>query len=297
MNKGDTMEKINQIGNKIKELFIKLGKWAKTSKLNMSVTIATSVIIVLGIVITIIISSRGGVDNKITVTTVHEETADSDIETTMPTPGQDELFTTNVNEAENGKFVNNPTLLEPKLTAKMTWTSEGVSYTQYSLTIKNVSDTKIDGWVLILRNDNSFDISDNWNAQYSVNGSNLVIMPFPDNEVISVGEEINIGFVISSYKYIYFNSATVFVGDACESFNINVHRNEQTTTTGETTKDDSSSETTTNKETTTTFEEETTTVDDETTTIDDKSTSIDEETPIQETTVFDSSDSTAPDTP
>lgn len=263
------MEKLKKIGNKIKELFIRIGKWAKTSKLNMSVTVSSSVILVLGIIIVIIISSRGGVDNKIVVTTVGEATAGEDIETTMPTPAADELFTTDIDQQETGNFVYEPSLLEPNLVAKMQWSKDGVYYTQYSVTVKNLTDETIDGWALVFRSDSSFDFTDNWNGQYSVNDNSLVVLPFPDNELIRPGEEINFGFVITSYKYIYFNTATVFVGDDYESFAISVHHTEPSTTKNdETTSVYENDETTTyNNETTTpevTTEEEKTTTGGET---------------------------------
>ena len=256
------MEKLKKIGNKIKELFIRIGKWAKTSKLNMSVTVSSSVILVLGIIIVIIISSRGGVDNKIVVTTVGEATAGEDIETTMPTPAADELFTTDIDQQETGNFVYEPSLLEPNLVAKMQWSKDGVYYTQYSVTVKNLTDETIDGWALVFRSDSSFDFTDNWNGQYSVNDNSLVVLPFPDNELIRPGEEINFGFVITSYKYIYFNTATVFVGDDYESFAISVHRTEPSTT-----KNDETTSTYENDETTSTYEnDETTSQGNETTT-------------------------------
>lgn len=292
----DTLVDKPGFGAKVKGLFVRIGKWAKDSKLNMSVLITTCVMTILILIVIIIIAAKGGVDNKLQQTTVSDPTGDNNqAETTMPTPAEDELFTTDVNDDENGNYVYEPEILSTKMTIKGSWISDGVYYTQYNVAITNVSNQKIDGWVVVVRADNSLEITDNWNAQFSVKGTNITILPFPDNEVIDVDETINVGFVVSSYRYVYFNEATVFQGSKYETYKIsvsqiqNVTRNtdygtfdsettsenemttrEQDSTISETTsyEETTSEEQTTEEETTTAFipEEPTTTTPEETTT-------------------------------
>lgn len=291
-----TPEDKQGFGTKVKDLFVRIGKWAKDSKLNMSVLVATSVMTILILIVIIIIAAKGGVDNKLQQTTVGDPTGNSNqAETTMPTPAEDELFTTDVNEAENGNYVIEPEILSTKMTIKGSWISDGVYYTQYNVAITNVSNQKIDGWAVVVRADNSLEITDNWNAQFSVKGTNITILPFPDNEIIDADETINVGFVVSSYRYVYFNEATVFQGAKYETYKIsvsqiqNVTRNtdygtfdnetsfenemttrQQDTTVSETTSyEETTSEEQTSEEETTTIntpEEPTTTIPEEPTT-------------------------------
>lgn len=294
---------------KVKGLFVRVGKWAKDSKLNMSVLVTTCVMTILILIVIIIIAAKGGVDNKLQQTTVSDPTGDNNQEeTTMPTPAEDELFTTDVNENENGNYVYEPEILSTKMTIKGSWISDGIYYTQYNVAITNVSNQKIDGWAVVVRADNSLEITDNWNAQFSVKGTGVTILPFPDNEVIDVDETINVGFVVSSYRYVYFNEATVFQNAKYETYKIsvsqiqNVTRNtdystldsettsenemttrEQDSTISETTSSyekTTSEEQTTEEETTTTFTPEETTT---TTTTEETTTGeIPEETTSQE---------------
>lgn len=271
------MDFILKFGKKIRKIIKKIKKWALDSKLNMSVLSCGLLIFTLGLVICLIVIFRGGVDNTVVVeapTTVGESTASLEVETTLVEPADDEKFTTEINISDTSNFVNNPTKLSIKLTVKDSGAMGDKFFTQYSLKIKNVSDKTIDGWAIVLRNGQVFDLSDNWNAQYSAKNGELVILPYPDNERIVSGQEINIGFVVISYNYLYFKSATVFVGDYNESFNVTVNKyaSEGTFTTEETSSD------------TEITDEETTTPDNETETSDDSETS--------ETDITDESDST-----
>lgn len=289
-------------GNKIKGLFLKIGKWAKDSKLNMSVLVTTSVMTILILIVVIIIISKGGVDNKLQQTTISDPTDNNNqAETTMPTPADDELFTTDVDEDENGNYVTNPKILSTKMTIKSSWISDGVYYTQYNVAIKNVSGNKINGWAVVVRADNSLEITDNWNAQFSLNGKSITILPFPDNEIIKADETINVGFVVSSYRYIYFNEATVFQNAKYETYKINVSQIQYTTkdTNYNTSGDETTSEQemTTRKQDSTTIE--TTSFEDEETT--PESTSVEETTTnivLEETTTnIVPEETTTPDTP
>lgn len=270
-------EQLKQDGaaEKIKHFFAKIGKWAKDSKLNMSVLITTGVMFILLLIVVIIIIGKGGVDNKYQQTTVADPTDKSNENgTTMPTPAEDELFTTDINEEETGNFVTVPEILSAKLSIKSSWVSGGVCYTQYNVAIKNVSGKKIDGWAAVIRTDSSMEITDNWNAQYLLDGKNITILPFPDNEVIDKDETINVGFVVSSYRYVYFNEVTVFQKNNFETYKISVSQIQYVTNS---TDDNSRSddETSTKEEKTTHKEEETTDKEDE---------SIRETTSVEETT-------------
>ncbi|NLL93404.1 MAG: hypothetical protein GX225_04625 [Clostridiales bacterium] len=308
------MEKIKKTFSKfikiIKKEFTALWQWAKNSKLNMSVLMSGSLVVILGIVIFTILVVRGGADNKLVIkeTTTFDEDANQS-ETTMPKPADVELFTTEVDKDELGNIVTASVLLNPTLNITKVWNSDGVYYTQYSLKIENHTNNDVDGWALILRGDNSFEISDNWNAQYETITDGLYILPFPDNEKIGPGETKAMGFVITSYKYIYLNSITIHLGDKCETISVHVNVVKDTTTPpsandSETTtkRNENSSETTTLKETatpkeTTTEQDIITPADSETTTpsgeIDTQETSTEPVSHDEETTTPSENESTS----
>ena len=248
------MKKKKTFGNKVRTLTMKILKWAKVSKLNLSVLVSGGIIFLMTIIISIIVICKGNVDNKVVVTTIPEETAEANNETTtMPKPEEDELFTTEINEDDMGNYVSTATKLDVKLTAESKWYLDGTYYMKYNLEITNVSNSTINGWTVVLRNDNSYEITDNWNAQYVVDTNKIIVMPYPDNEMIRAGESINVGFVCVSYQYIYFDKVTVFVGDSCETYNVYVSERPTSTyieesTDDETTSEDSSSETTSEEE-------------------------------------------------
>lgn len=236
------MKKKKTFGNKVRTLMMRILKWAKVSKLNLSVLVSGGIIFLMTIIISIIIICKGNVDNKVAVTTIPEETAEANNETTtMPKPEEDELFTTEINEDNMGNYVSAATKLDVKLTAESKWYLDGTYYMKYNLQITNVSDTTINGWTVVLRNDNSYEITDNWNAQYVVDTNKIIVMPYPDNEMIRAGESINVGFVCVSYQYIYFDKVTVFVGDSCETYNVYVSERQTSTYTEESSDDETTS--------------------------------------------------------
>lgn len=79
------------------------------------------------------------------------------------------------------------------------WEADAQTFSQYVLTIENISGQDIDGWLIELPFEQTILFSDGWNANYTVDNTTLVITPMEYNSGISNGGTItDIGFIISS---------------------------------------------------------------------------------------------------
>lgn len=87
-----------------------------------------------------------------------------------------------------------------KYTAAMTgsWEAEGKTFYQYTLELENTSDKEIDGWEITVSFNGNIGLSDGWNGEYSVNGSELKITSMDYNGKLASGAKTgDIGFIIS----------------------------------------------------------------------------------------------------
>lgn len=281
------MDFILKFGKKLRKIFKQIKKWALDSKLNMSILIFAILILILGIVICLLIIFRGGVNTTVQgekATTVAEEIPSHTDETTMPEPDDEEKFTTEVDLENEGYSVSNPTKLKVDLIIKSTTSNNGICFTEYSMTITNITDSAIDGWAIALRSPQIFELGESWNAQYTVNNGKLLILPFPSNERLVSGQTATIGFVVSSYEMVSFNTATSYIGNDTESFNVYTKRNDITYTTEnfETTTVDVTTVQTTTEEVTAVETTSVETTSKETTTVEE--TTSEETTTVEETT-------------
>ncbi len=79
------------------------------------------------------------------------------------------------------------------------WESNGMYYFQYTLEVKNTSDSAVSGWSITLDFNNSITLSDGWNGDYAVSGSTLTITPKDYNSQVEAGGTLSdIGFIIYS---------------------------------------------------------------------------------------------------
>ena len=78
------------------------------------------------------------------------------------------------------------------------WESNGSTFYQYIVTLKNPTGSSCNGWDVMIDMGESFTFSSGWNGQYTVNGRYLEIRSMDYNGAISAtGTADNIGFIIS----------------------------------------------------------------------------------------------------
>lgn len=88
-----------------------------------------------------------------------------------------------------------------KAEAKITnsWESNGKSFYQYSLTIKNTGSAAVNGWTCKVSFDNNIALSQGWCGKYSVSGKALTVTPEDYNSEIAPNSSVdNIGFIIEA---------------------------------------------------------------------------------------------------
>lgn len=284
--------------NKFKENIKKIWSKITESRLNLSMFIAGVIAVVLMIVIIAIIISRDGeVNNELMVTgekkntesatTVIQTTSNAEKETTVKV---EEQFSTKIDENATTNVVSRASRLSAKISVKNSWTNDGEYFIQYNLEVTNVSDEDIDGWAVVLDMSKPYTLVDSWNYTFKEGYKKLVINPFNDNRKIPQGETVTGGFIVKESSNVYVDYITVYVGNKVETIkNANTYIPSQTTE-KETTDDSSTTkpvDETTKPEKETSPEKETTTVESESTT----KKEIDSTTPETEQT-SDESDTT-----
>lgn len=87
--------------------------------------------------------------------------------------------------------------LEITMTMVNTWNANDGAYRQYTLTLKNISGTALDGWAVTLPFQEAFAVSDSWNGVFSVQGRELLITPMDYNRTVPAGGTVtDIGFIL-----------------------------------------------------------------------------------------------------
>lgn len=82
---------------------------------------------------------------------------------------------------------------------KNSWESEGKSFFQYDLTLKNITETDLKQWTIELEFNEEITLSDGWNGNYTVNGNVLTICNKEYNGEINMGHTVaDIGFIVCS---------------------------------------------------------------------------------------------------
>jgi cellulase/cellobiase CelA1 len=78
------------------------------------------------------------------------------------------------------------------------WESDGGTFYQYTLTIKNTSKKTSSGWKITVKFNEDITLQNSWNGQFSVSGSTLTITSEDYNGAIEPnGSVSDIGFIVS----------------------------------------------------------------------------------------------------
>ncbi len=103
--------------------------------------------------------------------------------TTTPQQGTNEVVTSGA--------------VEVTLELKDSWESEGQICYNYNVTLKNTSDSAMDGWNVAITFNENISLNQGWSGTYAVNGNVLQISPVNYNTTIGAGQSISdIGFII-----------------------------------------------------------------------------------------------------
>ncbi len=89
----------------------------------------------------------------------------------------------------------------PSATLVNTWESDGKSFYQYELALQNNSGTDYTQWAVTLSFSGSIALSDGWNGEYSVSGTDNSILRITskdyNGDIPAGGSVSNIGFIVS----------------------------------------------------------------------------------------------------
>lgn len=84
------------------------------------------------------------------------------------------------------------------VTLKNSWSSNGTPFYQYDTTITNTGSSETTGWQITIPFAGSFELSDSWNGQFAISGTNLTIAPVDYNAVLSPNQSAtDVGFIVS----------------------------------------------------------------------------------------------------
>jgi hypothetical protein len=227
--------------NKLKSLVKKVVTWIKNEKINAFIFAGGTIIFIeLLIMASVILFRGGGVDNTVTVekettTVVTAETESKKDESVT------EEYTTIVTVLDNPNYITTGKIFKvsAKLISKRVEGSQ--KYSEYMITLKNITSSDIDGFAIALRMDNYFSVEDCKDMQYNEEDKNLILMPYNDNKKIKAGESFSTTFIVSSGYYVGFSSYTAFQGKNSESLKITYQvelNNTEYTTKKETTEEE-----------------------------------------------------------
>lgn len=89
--------------------------------------------------------------------------------------------------------------LEATLKQSNTWNSDGMTFTQFDLTLTNHSDQPVTGWSEALQFTKDVTINQSWNGEISASGSTVTVNPGQYHATIQAGESVkDIGFIVKS---------------------------------------------------------------------------------------------------
>ncbi len=88
--------------------------------------------------------------------------------------------------------------LEVTAALSNSWESDGKTFRQYVLTVKNVSGSACSSWTVSLEFDAPIELSDGWNADYAVDGGTLRVSSKDYNGALDAGASAtDVGFIVS----------------------------------------------------------------------------------------------------
>ncbi|WP_286073284.1 cellulase family glycosylhydrolase [Faecalibaculum rodentium] len=89
--------------------------------------------------------------------------------------------------------------LEATLKQSNTWNSDGMTFTQFDLTLTNTSDKPLTGWSETLNFTKDIVIDQSWNGIISASDSSVTVKPGQYHSKIQAGETVtDIGFIVKS---------------------------------------------------------------------------------------------------
>ena len=89
--------------------------------------------------------------------------------------------------------------LEATLKQSNTWNSDGMTFTQFDLTLTNHSDQPVTDWSETLNFTKDITIDQSWNGDMSASGSSVTVKPGQYHSTIQAGETVtDIGFIAKS---------------------------------------------------------------------------------------------------
>lgn len=89
--------------------------------------------------------------------------------------------------------------LEATLKQSNTWNSDGMTFTQFDLTLTNHSDQPVTGWSEALQFTKDVTINQSWNGEISASGNTVTVKPGQYHATIQAGESVkDIGFIVKS---------------------------------------------------------------------------------------------------
>ena len=81
---------------------------------------------------------------------------------------------------------------------KNSWQTDGETYYQYALTLKDTSGSAREGWAVKLTFDGDITLRDGWNGEYTAEGNTLTIRSKDYNGAIPAGGAVtDVGFIVS----------------------------------------------------------------------------------------------------
>ncbi len=110
-------------------------------------------------------------------------------ETTAPSEEWPPLASENVSESGD---------IEITATLVNSWEADGQPVYQYSLTLRNASESECKGWAVDVGFTDAVDLLDGWNGDYHADGSTLHITSKDYNGNIAAGDSVSdVGFIVS----------------------------------------------------------------------------------------------------
>ena len=88
--------------------------------------------------------------------------------------------------------------IEITATLVNSWEADGQPVYQYSLTLRNASESECKGWAVDVGFTDAVDLLDGWNGDYHADGSTLHITSKDYNGNIAAGDSVSdVGFIVS----------------------------------------------------------------------------------------------------
>jgi len=116
--------------------------------------------------------------------------------------------------ADAGKTSDKVTLT---INASNSWESGSDKFTQLDGTVKNGSDSAIDGWTVTIPAASGVRVDQKWNCEISVKGGTLTVTPVDYNSKIDPGSEGTFGMILCNAGTVDSSKATVKFGTATVS--------------------------------------------------------------------------------